>query len=298
MVSKEAQKVIRDLKQLKVSAKAINVKELRAASDARANMVSIQKDVDCRAVDAGGVPGEWISTPGVVSQHVILYLHGGGYVAGSVKESRGLASMISRVSSARVLSIDYRLAPEAVFPAAVEDAVTAYQWLLSAEGITPDNVVVAGDSAGGGLTAATLLKLRDDGIALPAAAVCLSPWTDLANTGGSFKSKVDVDPSVRPEELEFDARQYLGREDPRNPLASPLYADLHGLPPLLIQVGTSEILLDDSVRLADRLKGAGVDVELDIWKDMIHVFPALGPSVPESRQAIDQIGKFIREFLK
>ena len=120
----------------------------------------------------------------------------------------------------------------------------------------------------------------------------------MANTGGSFKSKADLDPSVRPEELEFDAKQYLGREDPRNPLASPLYADLHGLPPLLIQVGTSEILLDGSVRLADRLKRAGVDVKLDIWKDMIHVFPALGPSVPESRQAIDQIGKFIRKFLE
>jgi acetyl esterase/lipase len=120
----------------------------------------------------------------------------------------------------------------------------------------------------------------------------------LANTGDSFKSKVDLDPSVRPEELEFDAKQYLGGEDPRNPLASPLYADLHGLPPLLIQVGTSEILLDDSVRLADRLKRDGVDAKLDIWKDMVHVFPAIGPSVPESRKAIDQIGKFIRKFLK
>jgi len=298
VVSKELQNVIGLLKQFQTPGKEPNVEDERASLEQMAKMVTVPKDVKCEPVDAGGVRGEWITAPGSAVHHIVLYLHGGGYVAGSIRTHKELASRISRVSGARVLVIEYRLAPEAPFPAALEDAVATYRWLISSARIDPENIVVARDSAGGGLTVATLVRLRDEGVTLPAAAVCLSPWTDLALTGDSFKKNVKVDPFVTPEASEFDASQYLGGEVPRNPLAAPVYADLHGLPPMLIQVGTSEILLDDSVRLADRAKRAGVDVKLDIWKDLIHVFQAFAVFVPESRQAIDEIGKFIRKFLK
>lgn len=298
MVSKEMENIIGILKEFQASTEEISVELTRSALDEMTSMVSIPKDVKCEPVDAGGVPAEWITTPGVVNDHVILYLHGGGYIAGSIKTHRDLAARISRVSKARVLIIDYRLAPEHIFPAALEDATAAYRWLISTEKITPNNLIVAGDSAGGGLTIACLLKLREMGVTLPAAAVCLSPWTDLANTGGSIKNKAKIDPFVTPEDLEFDAKQYLGEADPRNPLASPLYANLQGLPPLLIQVGGREILLDDSVRLAERAKAVGVDVKLDIWEDMIHVWQAFAAFAPESRDGINQIGEFIQKFFK
>jgi len=298
MVSKEMGNIIEQLKEFQASTKEISVELTRSALDELASMVSIPEDVKCEPVDAGGVPAEWITTPGVVDHHVILYLHGGGYIAGSIKTHRDLAARISRVSKARVLIIDYRLAPEHIFPAALEDATAAYRWLISTEKITPNNLIVAGDSAGGGLTIACLLKLREMGATLPAAAVCLSPWTDLANTGESIENKAKIDPFVTPEGLEFDAKQYLGEADPRNPLASPLYANLQGLPPLLIHVGGREILLDDSVRLAERAKAVGVDVKLDIWEDMIHVWHAFAAFAPESRDGINQIGEFIQKFFK
>jgi monoterpene epsilon-lactone hydrolase len=286
------------LKEFQASTKEMSVELMRSDLDEMASMVTIPEDVRCEPVDAGGVPAEWITTTGVVNNRVILYLHGGGYVAGSIKTHRDLAARISRVSKARVLIINYRLAPEHIFPAAIEDATAAYRWLISTEKITPNNLIVAGDSAGGGLTIACLLKLREMRVALPAAAICLSPWTDLANTGESLKNKAKIDPFVTPEELEFDAKQYLGDEDPRNPLASPLYANLQGLPPSLIHVGGREILLDDSVRFAERAKAAGVDVKLEIWKDMVHVWHAFAAFAPESREGIKQIGKFIQKFFK
>jgi monoterpene epsilon-lactone hydrolase len=298
VVSKELQSVISLLQQFQTPGKEPNVQDQRSSLEQMAKMITVPKDVKCEPVDAGGVRGEWIAAPGSAVHNVVLYLHGGGYVAGSIRTHKELVSRISRVSGARFLVIEYRLAPEAAFPAALEDAVATYRWLISSARIDPKNMVVAGDSAGGGLTVATLVRLRDRGVTLPAAAVCLSPWTDLAHTGDSFKKNVKIDPFLTPEESKFNASQYLGDEDPRNPLASPVYADLHGLPPMLIQVGTSEILLDDSVRLADRAKREGVDVKLDIWKDMIHVFQAFAAFVPESRQAIDEIGKFIRKYLK
>jgi monoterpene epsilon-lactone hydrolase len=290
--------IIEMLKEFQASTKEMSVELMRSDLDEMASMVTIPEDVRCEPVDAGGVPAEWITTTGVVNNRVILYLHGGGYVAGSIKTHRDLAARISRVSKARVLIINYRLAPEHIFPAAIEDATAAYRWLISTEKITPNNLIVAGDSAGGGLTIACLLKLREMRVALPAAAICLSPWTDLANTGESLKNKAKIDPFVTPEELEFDAKQYLGDEDPRNPLASPLYANLQGLPPSLIHVGGREILLDDSVRFAERAKAAGVDVKLEIWKDMVHVWHAFAAFAPESREGIKQIGKFIQKFFK
>jgi len=168
--------------------------------------------------------------------------------------------------------------------------------LINSEGYNPKNLIIAGDSAGGGPTLATLVKLRDQGIPLPAAAICLSPWTDLASTGDSMKLKLHEDPFVSPDGLMFDARLYLGKTDPKNPLASPLYADLKGLPQFCIQVGSAEILLDDATRLAKRAREAGVEVQLDIWEDMIHVFQAFAVMAPEGTESINKIGEFIKKF--
>jgi monoterpene epsilon-lactone hydrolase len=182
-------------------------------------------------------------------------------------------------------------------PAAVEDATAAYRWLVS-QGTAPGRIAIAGDSAGGGLTLATLVALRDAGDPLPAAAVYLSPWVDLEGTGPSNTTKAEADPFVRKEMIQFMAEQYLGGRDPRTPLAAPLYADLHGLPPLLIQVGTAEILLDDATRTADRAKAAAVEVSLEVWDDMVHVWQLFAPLLPEGQQAIERIGAFIRQHMR
>jgi monoterpene epsilon-lactone hydrolase len=273
-----------------------SVAEQRQAMEAMTRMFPVAADVRCERVDASGVPAEWISAPGAAADRAILYLHGGGYVLGSIDTHRDLVSRISRASGARGLAIDYRLAPENPHPAAVEDATTAYRWLLDQD-LDPASVVVAGDSAGGGLTVATLVALRDAGDPLPAAGVCLSPWVDLEAVGESMTTRADEDPMVQREALIETAKHYLGGADARTPLAAPLYADLAGLPPLLIQVGTAETLLDDSTRLSERAKAAGVYVELERWEDMIHVFQAFGEMLPEAQQAIGRIGEFIRKRL-
>jgi acetyl esterase/lipase len=298
MVSEGMERMINLLMQFKESTTEFSVESTREGLDQLGAMVKLPKDVKCETVDAGGVPAVWISIPDVINDHVILYLHGGGYIAGSIKTHQDLAARLSRVSKARVLLIDYRLAPEHPFPAAIEDATTAYRWLVSNEGIIPNNMIIGGDSAGGGLTIVTLVKLRDDGDILPAAAVCLSPWTDLAVTGESIKTNADIDPFIPAESVELIAKLYYGDEDAKNPLVSPLYANLQGLPPLFIQVGTREVLLDDSLRLADRAKAVGVEVQLEIWKDMIHVFALFAPWAPEGQQGIEQIGEFIQKHIK
>jgi len=271
-----------------------SIEEQRAGFEMLMSLFQTPDDVACEPVDAGGVPAEWIAAPGAREDRVILYLHGGGYVIGSINSHRELASRISRGSQARALSIDYRLAPENPFPAGLDDATAAYRWLLST-GVEPTRVVVAGDSAGGGLTLATLLALRDAGTPLPAAGVCLSPWTDLEGTGDSAKPGAVDDPMVQLDGLVAMGRHYLGGADPRDPLAAPLYADYTGLPPLLIQVGTREILLDDATRVAERAKQCGVDVTLEPWEGLIHVWHAFGPTVPESQEAVARIGEFIRK---
>jgi acetyl esterase/lipase len=264
----------------------------RADLEALTTMAPMPEDVDCKPVRAGGVPAEWVTAPGAGAR-VVLYLHGGGYVIGSINSHRDLAARISRAAGARVLVLDYRLGPEHPFPAAVDDALGAYRWLL-AEGHAPRNVAIGGDSAGGGLTLATLVALRDAKETLPGAGICLSPWTDLAGTGESLHTKADDDPMVQWSRLAQYAAAYLGKEDPRTPLASPLYADLRGLPPLLIQVGTAETLLDDATRVAERAKAAGVDVTYEEWDDMIHVFQVFAALLPEGQQAIEKIGAFVR----
>jgi len=251
-------------------------------------------DSDCTAepVTAGGVPGEWVSAPGADPGRNVLYLHGGGYTIGSIKTHRCLAGWVSRAAKARVLIIDYRLAPEHPFPAAVDDSLAAYRFMLDS-GVNPARTVVAGDSAGGGLAVAALLAIRDAKLPLPAAAVCLSPWVDMEGTGESMKTKADVDPMVGPNLADM-AKAYLGGKDLRTPLASPLYADLKGLPPMLIQVGTAEVLLDDSSRLAQRAREAGVEVVYEPWENMIHVWQIFVPMLDESKQAVARIGEYIR----
>jgi monoterpene epsilon-lactone hydrolase len=250
--------------------------------------------VQFEPVNAGGVPAEWMVPPGASAQRTILHLHGGGYVVGGPKDYRDMVSRIAGAAQARALTIDYRLAPEHPHPAAVEDALTAYRWLL-ANGADPAQTAIAGDSAGGGLTVATLVSLRDKGERVPAAAVCICPWVDLEMTGESIDSNDEADPLVKRDLLVNMAAAYLAGQDARTPLASPLHADLRGLPPLLIQVGKSETLLDDARRLAERAQAAGVSVTYEPWPEMIHIWQWFGSFLPEAQQAIDRIGEFIRK---
>lgn len=248
--------------------------------------------ITCARMVAGDVPAEWILPAGITAERVLLYFHGGSYIAGSINSHRALAANIASAGGARALVVDYRLAPEHPYPAALEDALAAYRWLL-ANNIPGDKTYIAGDSAGGGLAVALLVALRDSGDPLPAAAVCISALTDMAFTGESIKTKADVDLILDcGKEIQF-AQMYLGDTDPRAPLVSPLYADLRGLPPLLIQVGSDEILLSDSTRLAENARTAGVVVTLEVWEGMQHVWHFAASLIPEGRNAIRRIGEFI-----
>ena len=250
-------------------------------------------DAKCEKVDAGGVPAEWVMAPGCDTPRAVLYLHGGGYAIGSIKTHRRLAYDISAASGARVLVIDYRLAPEHPFPAAVDDATKAWRWLLQ-QGYAANRLAIAGDSAGGGLTLATLVNLRDQKLGLPACAVAISPWVDLEGIGNSMTARSAQDPMVQKEGLLWMAGMYLAGKDARTPLAAPLHADLKGLPPVLVQVGTAETLLDDATRIAEKLHAAGVDVRLAAWPNMLHVFPLFAPILSEGRDGCLEIGAYIR----
>jgi epsilon-lactone hydrolase len=272
------------------------LEEVRARFENVAGLLPVARGSCREPVEDGRVRGEWVSTPGAAADGAVLYLHGGAYTLGSLATHRGLVSRIARAAGVRVLSLDYRLAPEHPFPAAVDDAVAAYRWLLRS-GLAPHRLVVGGDSAGGGLTLATLLSLRDAGEPLPAGAVCLSPWVDLEVTGPSMTANAARDPIVHREGALRLAAAYLGTTSARHPLASPLHADLSGLPPLLIHVGTAEALLDDAARLFERARQAGVEVTYEAWPDMIHVWHFFAPLLPEARQALEKVGAFIRERL-
>jgi acetyl esterase/lipase len=287
-------KVIIDLIKSRPPLDGLSVEDQRQGVEERSGLLPLPAGVSCKPTSAGGVPAEWVTATEASQDAVVLYLHGGGYVICSLNTHRDLVARIALASGARVLNLDYRLAPEHPFPAAVEDATAAYRWLL-AQNVDPARIVIAGDSAGGGLTIAALVALRDVGDPLPAAAVCISPWTDLALTGESLISKADVDPMVTESGARGWAAHYLAEADPRDPLASPLYADLSGLPPLLILVGTAEVLLDDATRLAGRAEAAGVDTTLEVWDDMIHIWPVLAAMLPEGQAAVERIGEFIKE---
>jgi len=250
--------------------------ERRKRLDALGGQYPLPTDVRLEAADANGVSGEWTMTPEANPANVILYLHGGGYTTGSLQSHRHMVAQAGREARARTIALDYRLAPEHPFPAAVEDAV-------------------AGDSAGGGLTVALLVSLRDAGLPLPACAWCSSPWVDLEGAGGSMTAKAAVDPMVQPPYLIELAATYLHGADPRTPLAAPLYADLRGLPPMLIQVGSAETLLDDAVRLAGVAGAADVRVRLEVWPDMIHVWHMFAPRLHAATEALDAIGSWLTE---
>jgi monoterpene epsilon-lactone hydrolase len=273
---------------------ATTPQELRVVFEKLGDSTPLAPDIKKEKVSAGGIDGEWISAPNSSADRAVLYVHGGGYVIGSVNTHRDLLARIARASGARVLGINYRLAPEHPFPAAVEDSVAAYRWML-AQGLKPNRIAVAGDSAGGGLTVATLIAIRDAKLPTPGAGVCISPWVDMEGIGETMKTRAEVDPVVQREGLLGMAAAYLGGQNPRSPLAAPIYADLKGLPPLLIQVGDAETLLDDSIRLNDRAKAAGVSTKLEVWPEMIHVWQLFASFLPEGQQAIDGIGSFLKE---
>jgi len=256
----------------------------------------VPEDAEIKVVDVGGVPAEWQTTPSVRRDRVLLYFHGGGFIMGSPNSHRLLTVVLGEATEMRVLSVDYRLAPEHPYPAALEDCTAVYNWLLST-GIPPKNIVVAGDSAGANLTLTTLIKLRDNRIPLPAGAVCLSPPTDLAGADESFFENAETDPVLADVGLFWWIPAYLAGADPHDPLVSPVYADLRGLPPMLIHVSKCEMLCSASTRLAERAKAAGVPVILETWKDMPHVWHAFGLyDLIESKEAIARIGEFVKSL--
>jgi monoterpene epsilon-lactone hydrolase len=256
----------------------------------------LPQEVMAEAVELDGVAAEWVSVPGASDEHVMLYLHGGAYIFGGPDSHRDLAWRLSKACGVRVLVVDYRLAPENPFPAAVDDATNCSRWLLN-QGIEPANFVIAGDSAGGGLAAATMVNLKNLGIAQPACGVLISPWADLSVSGESAVSNADSDVMLTAAALRRCARYYLGDRDPKAPLASPIFADLSGLPPMHVMVGSGEILLSDAERFVDQINAAGGSANLTIWDGMPHVFPLFAGLIPEGRKGVEEIGTFVRQAL-
>lgn len=255
------------------------------------------REASITRVSAGGVPADQIEPAGLATSRVVLFFHGGGYSLGSARSHRSLAKRIAFEARARVILPDYRLAPEQVFPAAVEDAVASYRWLLGT-GVEPERIAVAGDSAGAGLALALLVSLRDTGTRLPACAVLLSPFADLECTGESYATMAQHDPIVSREMGLGMGRLYIGDRDPRDPLASPVHASLAGLPPLLIQVGSQEVVLDDARAIERHAREAGIPARLDLWPGMVHVWHLFASVLEEGRRAIEDVGSFIRQWTK
>lgn len=258
-----------------------------------ASRVRLDSDITQESILADGVPCDWIIPPDHNPEKVLLYLHGGGFVFGQTPLHLQMGGYLARRLGFRLLMVDYRTAPEHPFPAALDDCVTAYQWLFG-QGIAPRNIIIAGDSAGGNLTLATILKLRAGGHPLPAAAVCLSPVTDL--TPKAHRREGFTDPLLSPKAMKFYTQAYLGDNDPYNPLISPVLGDLRGLPPTLIFAGEDEILREDAIHFAEVAKAAGVDVRLEIYPHMWHVWQ-LFLALPEARQSLDDMAEFCRKHL-
>ena len=273
-----------------------SVADLRLGFEMLGKYLPVPEEAGVAPLTVAGRPAEWVRAPDADNGRAVLYLHGGGYVIGSLNTHRRLAYDISQASGCSVLVLDYRLAPEHPFPAAVDDAVAAYGWLLE-QRIPASRTAVAGDSAGGGLAVATLLAARDKGLALPAAGWCISPWTDMEGLGESIVSKAAEDPMVQKDGLLKLAALYLNGADPKSPLAAPIHADLAGLPPLLIQVGTRETLLDDARRLKAKAETAGVPVAYEEADGMIHVWHLFAPMLSEGREAIARGGAFLKSKL-
>jgi acetyl esterase/lipase len=263
------------------------VDDWRVAYDNLGRLVPANPDIAVEPAD--GVRGEWI---GDGDGSIVVYLHGGGYCIGSLTSHRAMLTHLAAATEGRVLAVDYRLAPEHPFPAALDDAIAAYRFV--AAGHDPSSIVLAGDSAGGGLTVATLMALRDAGDRLPAGGICLSPWADLSQSGATIHSNATIDPMVRADDLDRWADAYAGTTDPRRPELSPLFGDLTGLPPLHIEVGTAEVLLDDSRRLAARVRASGGEVTYLEGEDLVHVWHFFAGQVPEADEAIRRVAAFVR----
>jgi acetyl esterase/lipase len=246
-------------------------------------------------IDADGISGVRVTVPQSRADRCVLYFHGGGYVVGSATLYRDFLWRVAAAARACVLYFDYRLAPEHPFPAAVEDSVIAYRWL--AQRVDNRRIAFAGDSSGGGLALAAVQKLRNEKSPLPGAVVALSPWTDLALTGASLQSNAETDPMMNPEAMPNFVMHYLAGADPMHPYASPLYGDMSGLPPALIQVGSEEILRDDGVRMAEKLRSAGCQSEIEIWPRMPHCWQLYARILPEGRVAIERLGMFLERTL-
>ena len=273
-----------------------SLEEDRVSYETMLSALTVDEDISTERIGAGGVPAEWIAAPGADPAVVMLYLHGGGYVLGSMRTHRVMLAHLARACQGNVLGLEYRLAPENPFPAPVDDTLAAYRWLL-VQGYDHRKVVLAGDSAGGGLVVAAMVAMRYAGEPMPAAGVCLSPWVDMEATGQSFVTNAAADPSVAKDRILRMAGLYLAGKSPQAPLASPLHADLRGLPPLLVQVGSIETLLDDARALTERAQAAGVLVELEVWEDMPHVWQHFAPILPEAQHAIARIGEFVRKYV-
>ncbi len=273
-----------------------SLEALRRRTESSARFMKVPKNVKVQVVWAGSVPAEWLFPDGAPQDRALLYIHGGAWVFCSPATHRAMVAQLALAAGVKALSIDYRLAPEHPFPAGLDDCVAAYCWLIQS-GIAPQKIVIGGDSAGGNLTLATLLALKDRGDPPPAGAVCLSPATDLASTGESVRTKAAVDPVLRHATGSNIHLNYVGCHDVLDPLISPLYGDLRGMPPILIHVGEDEILLDDATRFAERARAARVDARVVVWPHMWHVFQMHAPVMPEARESIRQLGKFIKEVL-
>jgi epsilon-lactone hydrolase len=274
-----------------------SVAERRERLDALGHAYPTAADISRETVSADGVPAEWTVAPGADASRVLLYLHGGGFSVGSIVSHRAMVAETGRAAQARTLAIDYRRTPEHPFPAALDDALKAYRWLL-AQGVQPGRVAIGGDSAGGGLTLALMVALREHGLPLPACGWCISPWVDMEALGESFTDRAAADPTVQKETIQMMAQWYLGGANPRHPHAAPIYGDLRGLPPLLIQVGAAETLLDDSIVLARKAGAADVLVDLQIWPEMIHIWHIFFPMLSAGGRAIASGGTFVRNALR
>lgn len=273
-----------------------NIRLYRTRLDQMAKRIPVTRDVEIQSVSINGKRAEWLvpSSTAEKSLTTILYLHGGGYITGSVFTHRALCASIAKKTDVRLLFLEYRLAPEHPFPAALEDAVDAYRWLLN-QGIPPEQIALVGDSAGGGLCISTTLMLRDHQIPLPVAIACISPWVDLLHSGASHQKNASLDPLLMTAEAKEAALQYTDSSNLRNPYVSPIYANLQGLPPVLIQVGSDEILLDDAVTLSKKLEEAKGEVQLRIWQGMWHVWHITGGVLPEAGKAILEIRDFLQQ---
>jgi len=271
-----------------------SIAEQRARQEKRASYARLPAQVASQPVTVESIPAEWICVPGS-NAGVMLYLHGGAYCLGSINTHRDLIARLAAATKCKALALAYRLAPENPFPAALEDTTAAYGWLL-AQGTDPARILLAGDSAGGGLTVAALVALRDAGMPLPAGAICLSPWVDLALTGNSVQRRRRADPILNAASLSRYAAAYAGTMPLTSPLLSPINADLHGLPPLLIHAGTDEVLLDDATRLAERASRVGVAVTLETWDGLFHVFQTVA-FLPETRESLEKAAGFATKRL-